>query len=110
MALTITYDKKIATNKSLGASLARGKKLAVGTIAFATYATGGLSVDFGALNVDFVQFESPASGYLFAFDHTNETVKVFQSVGSDTAAAFSELPSDTALASWSAVKFFAIGD
>jgi hypothetical protein len=118
MAITITYDARLNTNKSLNSAAARGKKIVAGEFDLASsYATGGLAATLpGFANVDLVLID-PASGYQFVYDYTNTKIKILEPGGATATATISvggnaaqELATNTVVSGFSALKFVAFGD
>ena len=94
MAVTITYDARQNTNKSLGAALSRGKKEISAEINFSglSASTGGVTMTcVGFSTVDAVLFEQK-SGYQIYYDDANTLIKIPQ------------LADGVDLGSWTAVK------
>jgi len=120
MAVTITFDAGLNTNKKITSWSARGKKMAAGAINFSglTYADGGITADFAGLSTIDMMFISPQRGIVFEFDYTNnKIVMLVPGTASATATILStadgvrmlEIASDTALSTFTSVRFFAVG-
>ena len=119
MAVTITYDGGLNTNKSLNSWTSRGKKMATGNLNFSglTYPTsGGVTTNFaGFSTLDFVAITAQ-DGLFFEYDYSNTAI-IVREVGTATAtstiAAGENLlqeVSNVSIGSWNAVRFFAVGD
>jgi hypothetical protein len=115
MAVTITYDVKLNTNKSIGSSVARGKKMAYGRMNFSgltALSATGITCDMtGFSTVDLVIFDQ-ASGYQVNFNYSTEKIEIREIPSGTTTIAgqMQFLASGQALGSWTSVRFFAVGD
>ena len=102
MPITTTFDKDMNLDFTVQGHTRARTLLARGDLAFPTYAGGGVSLNvFQFATWDFVTIAPNQSGYLFEPDYTNKKIKVVDPVSR------LEIASDTALASWSAVRFLA---
>jgi len=117
MAITITYDARLNTNKTLNSAVARGKKIVAGKIDLASsYATGGLDATLkGFASLDLVLID-PASGLSFVYDYTNAKIKILAPGNASATATIStgqnaaEIASDTVVSGFDALRFVAFGD
>lgn len=119
MATTITYDSRYNTNKKIASSAARGLKQVTGAINFSglAYVNGGVTNTFVGFSTLTVVFEQQL-GIAFEYDHTNSTIILtVPGAASATATILAtadgsrslEIPSDTSLDAFTAVRFFAVG-
>jgi len=100
MAVTITYDARQNTNKSLGAAMSRGKKAVAGTINFSglSASSGGVTMTIVGLSTVDACWMEQKSGYQVYFDDASNLIRIPQVVdGFD-------------LGSWTALKFWAWGN
>jgi len=112
MAITVTYDAKMNTNKSFNSALSRGKKITGGSLNFSgqSYVEGGLTMTMaGFTSLDAVyttpyQLDTLSMPFIFhfSFDYANNKMKV--SEGGD------EIASGISLGSLTSVRFMAMGD
>lgn len=119
MAVTITWDAGFNTNKSLNSAVARGKKMVTGKMNFSglTYIDGGVTVSMAGFSTVDACWIEPQNGLFFNFDYTNQLVEV-RIAGSATNTAtiaalentLQEIASGTSLGSYTAVRFWAMGD
>lgn len=119
MAVTVTYDAGLNTNKKMTSWTARGKKMAVGQLNFSglTYIDGGVTTSFEGFSTLDAVFIENQGGYVFAYDYSNGLIEV-REPGTATATstigsrenALQELASGTDVGSYTAVRFFAVGD
>lgn len=100
MAVTVTYDKRQQTNKSIGAAMSRGKKAVSFDINFSglsVVATGITMTVAGMTTVDVCLIDQK-SGYQVYYEASSTVIKVPQ------------LVSGTSLGSWTTVNAWAWGD
>lgn len=112
MAVTVTYAARLQNNLNVNSHAARNTKFAFGTLAPSSYTGGGVALTFtGFRNVSGVIIPN-TSGYMFEYRPGSNvmTVRWQQATGTATQQIFGEIPSDTALSSWTALPFFAWGN
>ena len=120
MATVVSYDKRYNSNKSANSSTARGIKQVTGAINFSglNYADGGVTNTFAGFATLGCVLISPQRGLTFEYDYANGKV-VITAPGAASATATIlatadgvralEIASDTALSTFTAVKFWAVG-
>ena len=112
MAVTVTYAARLQNNLNVNSHAARDTKLAFGSLAPSTYTGGGIALTFtGFRNVSGVIIPN-TSGYMFEYRPGSDVMVVRwrDATTTTTQNIFAEIPSDTALSSWSALPFFAWGN
>ena len=112
MAVTVTYAARLQNNLNVNSHAARDTKFAFGSLAPSTYTGGGVTLTFtGFRNVSGVIIPN-TSGYLFEYRPGSSVVVVRwqDDVATSTQQIFGEIASDTQLASWTALPFFALGN
>ena len=101
MAVSVTYDVRQQTNKSLGAALSRGKKAVAAVLNFSGQSNviaSGVVCSFVGFNTIDAVFIGGASGYRAYYDTSQGSI------------IFPELASGVSLGSLTSVKCFIWGD
>jgi len=119
MAVAVTYDAGLNTNKRLLSWLSRGKKMATGTLNFSglTYINGGVTVTLAGLSTVDACWIHNHNGLEFEFIFSSAQLIKIRVAGNATNTATiaagenvsQEIASGTALSSYTAVKFWAVG-
>ena len=109
MAQSITKTKapRLETGQDLHDADARGLKLEFGTLAFGSYATGGLAVTFNAATKSVVIIP-PIGGYVFSWDNTNSKAMVYKQ-SSNVDGALAQVAAGVTLAALSNVPYIVFG-
>lgn len=111
MALTVTYDPRNNKNPEIQSYIARGLKIAVGTLAVTYSSAGGFTWTMPFANRLFCIIP-PVSQYIFAYNCTTSMLQAYQTVVTTTALAsvLVEVASDTDFTALSdSLRFVAFG-
>jgi hypothetical protein len=103
MAVSVTY---LELEKSIMHWLARGKRIALGTLTVSTYTGAGIGCSITALNNLEAVFISNTDGRFYVYNHSTSKLNIY---GMSTSTLTFEVASDTEAACFTAPMFLAVG-